>query len=45
MFLLFKKKDNINIINFTEDGVAHNASRALMFYNGKFKTFSEANNG
>jgi hypothetical protein len=33
------------VINFTEDGVAHNASRALMFYNGKFKTFSEANNG
>lgn len=33
------------IINFKEDGVEYNASRALMFYNGKFKTFTEINNG
>ena len=33
------------IINFKEDGVKYNASRALEFYNGKFKTFTEINNG
>lgn len=32
-------------LNFTEDGVTYTANRLLTYFNGKFKSIVEANNG
>lgn len=32
-------------LNFTEEGVSYTANRLLTYFNGKFKTITEVNNG